>query len=207
MKVTRRDAEIRLTEAGHELFWKFGFKKVTVEDVCKKAGVSKMSFYRYYENKTELAKRVLDNVISDGVVKFREIMTDDDTAVNKMHRFIALKIEGTNNISKEFIADIYGDMGSEIQQYMAKLTAHTITTMIEEFRNAQSRGVFNSNFKPELLFALSNSFIELMNNPVLNKLYENPQEIIIEMVNLISYGIAPTEPTTSGVNGQKSDIQ
>ena len=207
VKVTRRDAEIRLTEAGHELFWKFGFKKVTVEDVCKKAGVSKMSFYRYYENKTELAKRVLDNVISDGVVKFREIMTDDDTAVNKMHRFIALKIEGTNNISKEFIADIYGDMGSEIQQYMAKLTAHTITTMIEEFRNAQSRGVFNSNFKPELLFALSNSFIELMNNPVLNKLYENPQEIIIEMVNLISYGIAPTEPTTSGVNGQKSDIQ
>ncbi|MPM18420.1 hypothetical protein SDC9_64831 [bioreactor metagenome] len=207
VKVTRRDAEIRLTEAGHELFWKFGFKKVTVEDVCKKAGVSKMSFYRYYENKTELAKRVLDNVISDGVVKFREIMTDDDTAVNKMHRFIDLKIEGTNNISKEFIADIYGDMGSEIQQYMAKLTAHTITTMIEEFRNAQSRGVFNSNFKPELLFALSNSFIELMNNPVLNKLYENPQEIIIEMVNLISYGIAPTEPTTSGVNGQKSDIQ
>ena len=207
VKVTRRDAEIRLTEAGHELFWKFGFKKVTVEDVCKKAGVSKMSFYRYYENKTELAKRVLDNVISDGIEKFREIMTDDDTAVNKMHRFIDLKIEGTNNISKEFIADIYGDMGSEIQQYMAKLTAHTITTMIEEFRNAQSRGVFNSNFKPELLFALSNSFIELMNNPVLNKLYENPQEIIIEMVNLISYGIAPTEPTTSGVNGQKSDIQ
>jgi AcrR family transcriptional regulator len=207
VKVTRRDAEIRLTEAGHELFWKFGFKKVTVEDVCKKAGVSKMSFYRYYENKTELAKRVLDNVISDGVVKFRDIMSDDDTVVNKMHRFIALKIEGTNNISKEFIADIYGDMGSEIQQYMAKLTAHTITTMIEEFRNAQSRGVFNSNFKPELLFALSNSFTELMNNPVLNKLYENPQEIIIEMVNLISYGIAPTEPTTSGVNGQKSDIQ
>ena len=207
VKVTRRDAEIRLTEAGHELFWKFGFKKVTVEDVCKKAGVSKMSFYRYYENKTELAKRVLDNVISDGVVKFREIMTDDDTAVNKMHRFIDLKIEGTNNISKEFIADIYGDMGSEIQQYMAKLTAHTITTMIEEFRNAQSRGVFNSNFKPELLFALSNSFIELMNNPVLNKLYENPQEIIIEMVNLISYGIAPSGAESGAESASEEKCQ
>ena len=207
MKVTRRDAEIRLTEAGHELCWKFGFKKVTVEDVCKKAGVSKMSFYRYYENKTELAKRVLDNVISDGVVKFREIMTDDDTAVNKMHRFIDLKIEGTNNISKEFIADIYGDMGSEIQQYMAKLTAHTITTMIEEFRNAQSRGVFNSNFKPELLFALSNSFIELMNNPVLNKLYENPQEIIIEMVNLISYGIAPSGAESGAESASEEKCQ
>lgn len=191
-KVARKSSENLLIEAGHELFWKFGFKKVTVEDVCKKAGVSKMSFYRYYENKTELAKRVLDNVISDGVVKFREIMTDDDTAVNKMHRFIDLKIEGTNNISKEFIADIYGDMGSEIQQYMAKLTAHTITTMIEEFRNAQSRGVFNSNFKPELLFALSNSYIELIKSPALSSLYANPQEMIVELVNLITFGIAPS---------------
>ena len=206
VKVTRRDAEIRLTEAGHELFWKFGFKKVTVEDVCKKAGVSKMSFYRYYENKTELAKRVLDNVISDGVVKFREIMTDDDTAVNKMHRFIDLKIEGTNNISKEFIADIYGDMGSEIQQYMAKLTAHTITTMIEEFRNAQSRGVFNSNFKPELLFALSNSYIELIKSPALSSLYANPQEMIVELVNLITFGIAPSgAESASGEKCQRPD--
>ena len=207
MKVTRRDAEIRLTEAGHELFWKFGFKKVTVEDVCKKAGVSKMSFYRYYENKTELAKRVLDNVISDGVVKFREIMTDDDTAVNKMHRFIDLKIEGTNNISKEFIADIYGDMGSEIQQYMAKLTAHTITTMIEEFRNAQSRGVFNSNFKPELLFALSNSYIELIKSPALSSLYANPQEMIVELVNLITFGIAPSGAESGAESASEEKCQ
>lgn len=207
VKVTRRDAEIRLTEAGHELFWKFGFKKVTVEDVCKKAGVSKMSFYRYYENKTELAKRVLDNVISDGVVKFREIMTDDDTAVNKMHRFIDLKIEGTNNISKEFIADIYGDMGSEIQQYMAKLTAHTITTMIEEFRNAQSRGVFNSNFKPELLFALSNSYIELIKSPALSSLYANPQEMIVELVNLITFGIAPSGAESGAESASEEKCQ
>lgn len=203
-KVARRDAENLLIGAGHELFWKFGFKRVTVEDVCKKAGVSKMSFYRYFDNKTDLAKRVLDKVLSDGIEQFRNIMADNDTAANKMHRFIALKIEGTNNISKEFIADIYGDVGSEIQQYMAKLTAHTITTMMEEFRIAQSKGVFNSNFKPELLFALSNSYIELIKSPALSSLYGNPQEMIVELVNLITHGIAPTgaELSTSRAHAQ-----
>ncbi|GAB1374716.1 hypothetical protein MASR1M46_16020 [Bacteroidales bacterium] len=40
-----------------------------------------MSFYRYFDNKTDLAKRVLDNVISDGSSKIRRIiLTDDDTA-------------------------------------------------------------------------------------------------------------------------------
>jgi AcrR family transcriptional regulator len=191
-RVARRDAENLLIGAAHELFWKFGFKRVTVEDVCKKAGVSKMSFYRYFDNKTDLAKRVLDKVLSDGIEKFRGIMADEDTAANKMHRFIALKIDGTNNISKEFIADIYGDVGSEIQLYMAKLTSQTIASMLEEFRIAQSKGVFNSSFKPELLFAMSNSYIELIKSPALSSLYANPQQMIVELVNLITYGIAPS---------------
>lgn len=214
--VVKKSAEDLLIEAGHDLFWKFGFRKVNVEDVCKRAGVSKMSFYRYFSNKSDLAKKVLDNVISEGMEKFREIMADDDNVSNKMNRFIALKIEGTNNISKEFISDVYGDIGSEIQQHMAKISSEAIFGMLDEFKNAQARGVFRSDFKPELLFALSNSFVEMMKSPALNALYSNPQELIVDMVNLITHGIAPnaapatphTHPTsTPGVNGQMSNKQ
>ena len=75
---------------------------------------------------------------------------------------------------------------------------------MEEFRIAQSKGVFNSNFKPELLFALSNSYIELIKSPALSSLYGNPQEMIVELVNLITHGIAPTgaELSTSRAHAQ-----
>lgn len=190
-KVARRDAENLLIGAGHELFWKFGFKRVTVEDVCKKAGVSKMSFYRYFDNKTDLAKRVLDKVVADGVEKFRIILNDDDTVSNKMHRFIALKVEGTNDISNEFVQDLYTDQGSEIQQYMSKLSSEAWIGIINEFRAAQSRGVFRSDFKPEILFALAKNIAEIITNPAINSLYANTQEVIVELVNLITFGIAP----------------
>ena len=46
-----------------ELFWKFGIKRVTVEEICSQAHVSKMTFYKFFPNKIELAKIILKNEI------------------------------------------------------------------------------------------------------------------------------------------------
>jgi len=192
-RIAKQDVENLLIECGHELFWKFGFRKVSVEEICKKAGISKMTFYRYFDNKTELAKRVLKKVVDEGSVKFREILTDDDTISGKMQRIIRLKMEGTNDISREFVEDVYNDTGSEIQQFMMKLTADTWMGVIEEFREAQSRGVFRKDFKPEILLAMSRGITEMVANPQLNVLYSSTQEMIVEIVNLMTYGIAPRD--------------
>ena len=36
---------------GKELFWKYGIKRVAIEEICKQAHVSKMTFYKYFKNK------------------------------------------------------------------------------------------------------------------------------------------------------------
>lgn len=192
-RIAKQDIENLLIETGHELFWKFGFRRVSVEEICKKAGISKMTFYRYFDNKTELAKRVLKKVVDEGTVKFREILTDGDTISGKMQRIIRLKMEGTNDISREFVEDVYNDTGSEIQQFMIKLTTDTWMGVIEEFRDAQKRGIFRQDFKPEILLAMSRGITEMVANPQLNALYSSTQEMIVEIVNLMTYGIAPRE--------------
>lgn len=192
-RIAKQDIDNLLIAAGHDLFWKFGFRRVSVEEICKKAGISKMTFYRYFDNKTELAKRVLKKVVDEGSVKFRKILTDDDTISGKMQRIIRLKMEGTNDISREFVEDVYNDTGSEIQQFMMKLTADTWMGVIEEFRDAQKRGIFRQDFKPEILLAMSRGITEMVANPQLNALYSSTQEMIVEIVNLMTYGIAPRE--------------
>ena len=44
-----------LFEAAHELFYRYGIKKATVEDICSRANVSKMTFYRNFKDKNEMA--------------------------------------------------------------------------------------------------------------------------------------------------------
>ena len=56
---TKREQLIR---TGKELFWKFGFRRVTVEEICSEAGISKMTFYKYFSNKLDLVKRIMDEI-------------------------------------------------------------------------------------------------------------------------------------------------
>lgn len=189
-KATNKGEILRIT--ARELFWKHGFRRVSVGEICTKAGVSKMTFYRLYDNKTVLAKDILDRIILESIEKFREIMSNTSSSVSeKMHQIVLQKFEGTKEISKEFIEDLYSDPQSELKDYLLEKTGETWRLLLIEFKTAQQKGWLRSDFKPEFLIALSYKVIEMLNDEKIMSLYNSPQELIMEMTNLIAYGISP----------------
>jgi len=179
----------RLLEAGRMLFWKYGFRKVSVEEICQAAGVSKMTFYRNFENKTAFAKQILDQAVEEGITRFSTIMDSDVSAQEKIRKLILLKTEGTADISREFIEDVYSSRGEELQQYMMQLTGKTAGMIVGAFRQAQEKGFFRKDFRPEMLIAMSMKMIDLLTDEHLNKLYSNANEMIVEMTRIITCGI------------------
>ncbi|MDD2538889.1 MAG: TetR/AcrR family transcriptional regulator [Bacteroidales bacterium] len=186
----KKTTEIKLLEGGRMLFWKYGFRKVSVEEICQSAGVSKMTFYRYFESKTALAKRILDGAVEEGIARFSGIMDSEVSAEEKMRRIILLKTEGTADISREFIEDIYSSRGEELQQYMMQLTGKTAGMIIETFRKAQEKGFFRKDFKPEMLIAMSMKMIDLLTDKHLNSIYSSANEMIVEMTRILTCGIS-----------------
>lgn len=180
-----------LMQAGRVLFWKHGFRRITVEDICTEAGVSKMTFYRLFENKTELAKAIIDEVIDDSTTRFSELMNSPCGVDEKMQRLIKMKAEGTRDISHEFLGDLYSNPESGLSDYMALKTKETWESISGEFRKAQSEGWMRPDFKPEFLLAISYKMIELLGDERINSLYASPQELILEMTRMLVYGISP----------------
>lgn len=176
-----------------ELFWKHGFKRVTIEEICEKANVSKMTFYRFYPNKLELAKAVFDKVINTSIADFRKLINEDIPASEKMKRMILMKFEGTNDISQEFLMDFYTNPDLDISKYIFQRTNEVWATIVNDFKKGQEEGWFRKDFKPELLFIISQKVMELVKDENAMKLYSNPQEFIMEIANFITYGIANHE--------------
>jgi len=50
-------------KTGKVLFWKHGIKRVTIEEICTEADVSKMTFYKFFPNKIELAKKLIQQIL------------------------------------------------------------------------------------------------------------------------------------------------
>ena len=51
-----------LLNTARKLFVAHGIKRVTVEEICRTADTSKMTFYRFFRNKDEIAKAVIDRI-------------------------------------------------------------------------------------------------------------------------------------------------
>jgi len=180
-----------LLETGKKLFWKYGFRRVSVEEICKKAEVSKMTFYRCFENKTEFAKTIFSDAVSEGIKKFNEILIADITSSEKLHRIILMKLEGADNISQEFLIDFYSSPDTELKIFVEETTRSSWDEIIKGFRFAQEKGWFRKDFKPEFLFYISQRISPMVNDENLLKLYDNPQDLIIEFTNFFTYGISP----------------
>jgi len=182
-----------LKNTAKELFWKHGFKKVSIDEICIKAKVSKMTFYRIYRNKTGLAKDILDNVIAESCAHFKDILKQKSSVAEKMQQIVMMKKEGTKEISTEFISDLYLNPQPELKEYITLKMQEVWTSLTADFKQAQKDGWLRSDFKPEFLLAISFKMVDLLNDKQISSLYETPQELILEMTNLIAYGISPRE--------------
>ncbi|WP_336518527.1 TetR/AcrR family transcriptional regulator [Pollutibacter soli] len=183
--------ETRIVEAASVLFWKFGLRKVSVEDICKKADISRMTFYRYYTNKTELAKHVFDTSVNAANEKFRIILSASSTAEEFLKNMIDLKSEGTRGISEEFIQDFYGNPGPELRAYVNQRTQEEWKLIKSEFKKAKNRKLIRDDVNIDFLIQLILSYGSLVSNEAFTKIFRKPGDLIKEFTKMIAYGISP----------------
>ena len=183
---------INILQTARSLFWKHGLKRVSVEEICQKAGVSKMTFYRYFPNKIELARAVYDNEVDEGIRKFKAIMKNENTTpLQKMEEILLLKLEGTHDISREFLQDFYSNPELGLSAHVAEKTKTSWHEIIKDFKAAQEKGWFRKDFRPEAFLAMAYKSAELVADEELLQLYDTPQNMVMELARFYTYGIMP----------------
>jgi AcrR family transcriptional regulator len=176
-----------------ELFWKHGFRRVSIEEICRKANVSKMTYYKYFPNKTELAKTIFNDVVEAGENRFREIIQSNGSPAAKVKEILLMKLESTNDISPEFMQDFYTGSNPELSAFVEERTRQAWDLLKNDYIKAQEKGIFRTDFNPELFIKVQYKLAELMEDESVTSMYSSRQELIMEFANLMIYGIIPHE--------------
>lgn len=181
----------QILETSKELFWKYGIKRVSVEEICKEAGVSKMTFYKYFSNKDQLVNELLNIIINESTAKYREIMDAKIPYKEKVIKTIHLKMEATAKMSEEFYQDLMTNAHPDTKKFLEKKTRESLNLIMQDYIEAQKRGDIRKDVKPEFIMYFLNHMYVMANDPALIHLYQKPQERINELVNFFFYGILP----------------
>lgn len=176
---------------GKELFWKYGFKRVTVEEICKEAGVSKMTYYKFFNNKIDLVKTIMDNILTTTLTRYKEIIARDVPYPEKVLALIDLKREQIKEMSSEFFRDYVQNDDPEMISYLEQLSGETMQMFYEDFKKAQENGDIRKELKVEFIMYMLNHLVEMAQNETLINMYDEPQDLVMEITNFLFYGILP----------------
>lgn len=174
-----------------DLFFKYGIRRVTVEEICREAEVSKMTFYKHFRNKSDLVKTLIDTINREAMDKYDALMEQDIPFEEKVRETIRMKFEGTDQMSREFLDDYLPHADPEMHEFIRKIAAESFGRVVRDYTEAQKRGEIRKDIKIEFIMWYLNKMLDLMEDEELEKMYESPQEMIMEMVNFFFYGIMP----------------
>ena len=181
----------QIVDTARELFWKFGFRRVSIEEICSIASVSKMTFYKHFRNKDELIKHIIDLITGNAMKKYREIMDSDIPFYMKVEKSIQLKIESTDEMSQEFFDDFHKNASQELREYFNKLVHDNLQTILNDYIEAQKKGDVRPDINPKFILYFFDKIFEICKDENLIKTYKRPQNLITEVTRFFFYGILP----------------
>ena len=176
-------------EAAKKLFYKFGVRRVTIEDICEEANASKMTFYKYFPNKIELVKAVVDNYFSNAMEKYREMMQSEITAEEKIRKTFELKLENARSLEMDFLADLYKYPDDALKEHLNVWKQKSIDLTKSWFMEMQQNGLIikELNFPVFMLYADAiQSFV--LKDETMN-FFGTTRELIHTVSRLLLYGI------------------
>ncbi|HKK80820.1 MAG TPA: TetR/AcrR family transcriptional regulator [Prolixibacteraceae bacterium] len=182
-----------LYEKGKTLFWKHGVRRISIEEICKEAKVSKMTFYKQFKNREEFAQYILGFVLEEAMEQYRKIMQKDIPYSEKVKELILLKHDSTTLISQEFIEDIYKNEEFGLKQQLEQHQQNFMGEIMRDLAEAQEQGHIRKGLNLDFVLYFLNDMSGKLFDERLAALYPSTQDLIMEITNFFFYGIVGKE--------------
>ncbi len=188
MKIKFTKKQRKLVDAATWLFSLYGVKRVSVEEICKKASTSKMTFYKYFANKPEMVKTVLAVFFSELIEMFEIIDHENISFREKFDKMFALEVEKIKGVGQNFLVEISNPKGDLYEIYSAEISRY-LGWFVKYYTEAQKRGDVRKNISIESIIFILGQFEDLMNKPEFIQMFPKYEDRIVELGNIFLYGI------------------
>lgn len=196
-KNIKKQKKRKILEKAFELFRKNGYTDTKVEDITRKLGISKGSFYTYFKTKEELLCEVLENVKKSEMKKYSKVEIDENprkTLENFIKERFKSFLELLNNVDIGIVRSfaqntIAGKFHEEMTKFFKSFIKENILLRYESNREYDMEII--SDF---IILAINNYLIEKIvcekeytfsSKEEFDGIVEDNQKLINEIVKFI----------------------
>jgi TetR/AcrR family transcriptional regulator, cholesterol catabolism regulator len=179
--------KLRILRSCKELFFKFGVRSVTMDDIASALGMSKKTIYQYYPNKDSIVEAMVHEHLCDSEAEMKEILAtakDPIDALLTSMRMNAQQFEMMNPALIPELKKYFHDTWQHLHAFECNQWIGLLVNLIEE---GKAQGIFREDVNAELLALMHTEAFDTVifsDNPLLTK-YSYAERLAIHEMALI----------------------
>jgi AcrR family transcriptional regulator len=184
------EALTKILSAAVELFGQYGFKTITMDDISRRAGISKKTLYQHFANKDEVVKETLLWYKNHLDGQCRAIMKDTENAIEAMVRIKATMDHSYKQTNPMAIMELQRYYPEGYKAFRESLLTQDVVAVKENLEQGIKEGLYRENLNVDLVakFHLEASLLLMQPNLMVNE-REDLKAVNHEITELFLYGI------------------
>lgn len=144
------DLKERILITAEELFFRFGIRSVTMDDIAKALGISKKTIYNHFKDKDGIVEEVTEAALQrdkDGCEKIYQQSTD---AIDEIMKSTQLMRDMVENIHPGLLLDLQKYYPRAWKRYLSHRDGF-VTIVLRNLKKGKETGLFREDIDEEIL--------------------------------------------------------
>lgn len=154
------------------------------------AGLSKMTFYRNFDNKETIAYELMRTLVEKGHVQFTEIMERPESLPIRLRKVIQMKLEQSRGISDEFLSDAMRSEDPKFQQLLQESRLKSRRTLTHFLLESIERAEIDQDLSVEFVLFWMDEIGLKMEDEALTALFPDPTDRMEHLIRFFFFGIS-----------------
>lgn len=160
-----QEKKAAIIKAAQELFAEKGVRLVSVSDIAERAGVSRVTLFKYFGDKDGLAREAMRSWIEVLIGEYRAVVASDKPFPDKLQALLSLRILRREKIGEQFITTTAWD-DPELQRLIFGMARNDAFSIIRDFlRQGRECGFIDAGLEEEAVLTYISAIAPLIQNP------------------------------------------
>lgn len=151
----------RILAEAERLFWKYGAKSVTMEDIIKPLGISKKTVYQYFIDKEDILYQVVESRIGKDAEQMCFASAAAPNPIAEMLLFLKELQQHTEQVSPNLLIDIRRHYPRTWQLFEEHKHNFIVRSILENIQKGMAQGLYRSDLNADLLSRMRVEQVEL----------------------------------------------
>ncbi len=174
----------RILQKARDLFMRYGFRSVTMDEIAGQMGISKKTLYQFFEDKDSLVEMVMQGEMAFIETECRRQYQESENAIDELFKDMDSMYEVMDSMNPQIIYDLE----KFYPRTFEKFKQHKHSFMLDVIRNNIFRGIREGLYRPEIDVDIAAKFRLESNFLVFNQeLFPYGKYSILKVASEINY--------------------